>query len=145
MDQLTKDYKKLVRNAWRLFYLSHKAWTTSIEDAGLTTASFPVLEMIVQNPGITQQEITDQVSLDKSCTSRACKLLENQGYIRREKCLKSGHAFRCFPMDKAASVVDEIVQKESEHIHRLFKEETPAELEISIALLEQLIGRLKKE
>ena len=76
MDQLANNSKPLVRTAWRLFYLSHRAWSQPIEQAGLTTSSFPVLEMIVQNPGITQQEITDQVSLDKSCTSRACKALE---------------------------------------------------------------------
>ncbi len=145
MDQLAKNYKTLVRNAWRLFYLSHRAWSRPIEQAGLTTASFPVLEMIVQNPGVTQQEITDQVSLDKSCTSRACKALEAAGFIRREKCLKAAHAFRCYPTEKAAAVVDEIVEKESQHIHRLFEEENPAEMKKTIALLEQLIERLKKD
>ena len=145
MDQLAKNYKTLVRNAWRLFYLSHRAWSQPIEQAGLTTASFPVLEMIVQNPGVTQQEITDQVSLDKSCTSRACKALEAAEFIHREKCLKSAHAFRCYPTEKAAAVVEEMVEKESRHIHRLFEEENSAEMEKAISLLAHLIEKMQKE
>ena len=145
MDQLSKNYKMLVRNAWRLFYLSHRAWSQPIEQEGLTTTSFPVLEMIVQNPGITQQEITDLVSLDKSCTSRACKALETDGFIRREKCQKAAHAFRCYPTDKAFGVVDEIVQKETEHIHRLFEGEDSAEMAKTVTLLAHLVEQLQKE
>lgn len=145
MDQLANDYKTLVRNAWRLFYLSHRAWSSPIEEAGLTTTSFPVLEMIVQHPGVTQQEITDQVSLDKSCTSRACKALEADGFIRREKCLQSAHAFRCYPTEKAPAVVDAIVEKEIRHIHSLFDEENPGEMERSIAFLSHLVERLQNE
>lgn len=145
MDQLARNYKTLVRNAWRLFYLSHRAWAGSIEEEGLTTASFPVLEMIVHNPGVTQQEITDQVSLDKSCTSRACKALEAGGFIRREKSLKSAHAFRCYPTEKAPAVVEAIVEKECRHIHGLFDGESSQEIERSIALLSHLIDRMQKE
>ena len=144
MDQLVKDYKALVRNAWKLFYLSHRAWADPIEEAGLTTASFPVLEMIVQNPGVTQQEITEQVSLDKSCTSRACKALEADGFIRREKCLTSAHAFRCYPAGRAEEVVADIVEKESRHIHSLFDSESAADIEHSIGLLAHLIEQLKE-
>lgn len=145
MDQLARNYKKLVRNAWRLFYLSHRAWSQPIEQAGLTSTSFPVLEMIVQNPGVSQQDITDQISLDKSCTSRACKALEAAGFIRREKCLKAAHAFRCYPSEKAADVVAEIIEKESRHIHQLFEEEDPAEMEKAVALLAHLIDKMQKE
>lgn len=145
MDQLSKDYKKLVRNAWRLFYLSHKAWAAPIEAAGLTTASFPVLEMIVQNPGVTQQEITEQVSLDKSCTSRACKALEAGGFIRREKSLQSAHAFRCFPTEKAPDVVERITAQEARHIHTLFENQDPESFARVNALLTELTEKLQKE
>jgi len=142
---LSNNYRCLVRNAWRLFSLSHRTWDATIEDVGLTSTSFSVLEMIVQTPGVTQQEIADHISLDKSCTSRACKALETDGFIRREKSLKSAHAFRCYPTDKAAAVVDDIVQKESRHIHRLFEAESQAEMERTIALLAHLIEQLQKD
>ena len=145
MDKLSANYKMLVRNAWRLFYLSHGAWASSMAEAGLTSSSFSVLEMIVQHPGVTQQEITDQISLDKSCTSRACKSLENEGFIRREKSLEAAHAFRCYPTDKAATVVETILEKESRHIHGLFEGENPEEMERAIELLAHLIEQLKKE
>ena len=145
MDKLSKNYKMLVRNAWRLFYLSHGAWASSMAEAGLTSSSFSVLEMIVQHPGVTQQEITDQISLDKSCTSRACKALESEGFIRREKSLEAAHALRCYPTEKAAPVVEAIIEKESQHIHKLFDGENPAEMEKAIGVLAHLIEQLQKE
>lgn len=145
MDQLSRNYKMLVRNAWRLFSLSHRAWAAPMAEAGLTSSSFSVLEMIVQNPGVTQQEITDRISLDKSCTSRACKFLETEGFIRREKCPTSSHAFRCFPTEKAAGAVDSIIERESLHIHQLFEGEDLEVMKNAIVLLERLIGQLEKE
>ena len=145
MDKLSKNYKMLVRNAWRLFYLSHGAWASSMAEAGLTSSSFSVLEMIVQHPGVTQQEIADKISLDKSCTSRACKALETDGFIRREKSSDAAHALRCHPTEKAAPVVEAIIEKESRHIHEMFEGENPAEMEKAIALLGHLIEQLQKE
>lgn len=145
MDQLSKNYKMLVRNAWRLFSLSHRAWASPMAEACLTSSSFSVLEMIVQNPGVTQQEIADRISLDKSCTSRACKALETNGFIRREKCPKSSHAFRCYPTEKAPAVVDSIVEKESMHIHQLFEGEDAEAMKTAIVLLDRLIKQMEKE
>jgi len=145
MDQLTKNYKMLVRNAWRMFYLSHRAWAKTIESAGLTTASFPVLEMIVQHPGITQQEMTDQISLDKSCTSRACKALEAGGFIRREKSSDSAHAFRCYPTEKAPAVVEKIIEEECRHIHLLFNNENVGNFEQANAFLTHLTEKMQKK
>ena len=117
----------------------------SIEEAGLTTASYPVLEMIVQNPGVTQQEISDQVSLDKSCTSRACKALEAGGFIRREKSLNSAHAFRCYPTEKAPAVVKRITQQEARHIHDLFSAQDPEDIVRVSAFLVELTEKMRKE
>lgn len=144
VDKLFADYKMLVRSAWRLFYHTHRTWAVSIEAKGLTTASFPILEMIVNHPGVTQQEITDQISLDKSGTSRACKLLETKGFIRREKCLQAAHAFRCYPTEQAVGIVEDVVRQESAHIHRLFDGEDPADMEAAVAILSRLTDQLKK-
>ena len=42
-------------------------------------------------------------------------------------------------------MVEEIVEKESRHIHRLFEEENSAEMEKAISLLAHLIEKMQKE
>ena len=145
MDKLTGDYKALVRSSWRLFYLSHRAWAKAIEDLGLSTSTYSPLEMIVQNPGITQQEISDELSIDKSCTSRSCRFLEENGFIRREKSPDCTHGFKCFPTGKAEAAWENIIEIEKTHIHALFHEIDTQELETASELLNKLIGKLKTQ
>ena len=145
MDKLTKDYKQLVRNSWRLFYLSHRAWAKAIEDMGLSTSTYSPLEMIVQNPGITQQEISDELSIDKSCTSRSCRYLEENGFIRKEKSPDCTHGFKCFPTEKAIQICEKVIEIERVHIHALFHETDTQELEKVSALMGNLIEKLKTQ
>lgn len=145
MDKLTGDYKALVRSSWRLFYLSHRSWAKAIEDMGLSTATYSPLEMIVQQPGITQQEISDELSIDKSCTSRACKYLETNGFIYREKSPDCTHGFKCYPTDRAIEAYERVIEIERIHIHALFEDIDIKELETAAALLDSLIERLKTQ
>lgn len=145
MDKLTGDYKSLVRSSWRLFYLSHRAWAKAIEDMGLTTSTYSPLEMIVQNPGVTQQEISDELSIDKSCTSRSCRILEENGFIRREKSPDCTHGFKCYPTQKAEGVCEKVIEIENTHIHALFYDIDTRELETASDLLNKLIEKLKTQ
>jgi len=145
MDKLSNEYKRLVRNAWKLFYLSHRVWAKPIEELGLSTATFSPLEIIVQNPGVNQQVIADELSLDKSCTSRACKFLETNGFIIREKDTDCAHGFRCYPTEKAKDVYQKVMEIEDVHIHALFSDANIDELDSSIALLDHLIDRLNAQ
>lgn len=142
MDQLTKDYKSLVRNGWRFFYLSHKAWTKAIEEQGLSTSTYPIMEIAVLNPGITQQEIAGQLSIDKSCASRACKFLEANGFIYKEKSTEYAHGFRCFPTEKAKEVCSKIIELEGRHIHALFENSDAHQIGSANAVLSDLIEKL---
>lgn len=145
MDKLSKEYKRLVRSSWRLFYLSHRVWAKPIEELGLSTATFSPLEIIVQNPGVNQQVVADELSLDKSCMSRACKFLETNGFITREKSTDCTHGFRCYPTEKALNAYQKVMDMEDVHIHALFSDANINELESSIALMNRLIDRLNAQ
>ena len=145
MDKLSKEYKRLVRSAWRLFYLSHRVWAKPIEELGLSTATFSPLEIIVQNPGVSQQVIADELSLDKSCMSRACRFLETNGFITREKSTDCTHGFRCYPTEKAREAYQKVMEMEDMHIHALFSDVSIEELDNSVTLLDHLVGRLNTQ
>lgn len=145
MDRLTKEYKALVRSGWRLFQLSHRAWSRSMEQQGLSSSTFPVVEMAVQQPGVTQQAIADALSIDKSCVSRAVKQLEDNGFLRREKCGECARGFSCYPTDKARAAYETVIAEESEHICRLMADVSPDALADANALCVRLIEHLTQE
>ena len=139
MDRFAKSYKGLVRSAWRLFSLSHRAWGESMAEAGLSTSTFPLLESIVRKPGISQQEIADDLSIDKSCSSRGCRFLESKGFIRREKSQLVAHGFLCYPTEKGLKVCEEVISKEEAKIHEIFGGAPPEDMEKAADLLQQLL------
>ena len=142
MDNLTKEYKALVRAGWRVFNLSHRAWDKAMNELGLSTATFPVVEMAVQQPGVSQQTIANALSIDKSCVSRSVKYLVENGFLLREKCPERTHGFRCYPTEKGLAAYDRLYELEGTHIRTLFTDIDPAELARANALCAQLIERL---
>jgi DNA-binding MarR family transcriptional regulator len=42
------------------------------------------LKLILQHPGITQEQLTNELKFDKATTARSVKQLEESGYIERE-------------------------------------------------------------
>ena len=99
----------------------------------------------MQNPGITQQDITDQLSIDKSCTSRACKFLEANGFIYKEKSSVCSHGFLCFATEKGQDVCRRVIELEDIHIHALFQNLDVARLNNANDFLFELIEKLKTQ
>ena len=143
MDELTRDYKALVRNAWRVFSLSHRSWSKSLETFGLSTSTFPILEAILQQPGIGQQEISDELSIDKSCTSRGCRFLEENGFIYRKKSSDHAHGFQCFPCVKGIQAFEQVLAAEHQQIHKIFSSEEHDEVKKTLEMLVRLVEKLK--
>lgn len=143
MDELTRDYKALVRNAWRVFSLSHRSWSKSLETFGLSTSTFPILEAILQQPGIGQQEISDELSIDKSCTSRGCRFLEEEGFIERKKSSDHAHGFQCFPCEKGIQTFEQVLLAEHQQIHKAFTAEEHEQVKETLEMLLRLVEKLK--
>ncbi|MBR4080928.1 MAG: MarR family transcriptional regulator [Clostridia bacterium] len=142
MDRLTKEYKALVCSGWRLFTLSHRAWSREMERHGLSPSTFPVVEMAVQQPGVTQQVIADALSVDKSCVSRAVKHLEDAGFLLREKAGERTRGLCCYPTEKARAAYEAIIAFEAKHIHALAGDVAPEKLANANASCIQLVERL---
>ena len=145
MDQLTKEYKALVRGSWRLFNLSQRAWSKAFLELGLSSTTFPMVELAVQNPGISQQEIADMLSVDKSCVSRAVKQLVDNGFLQREKSAEFSHGFGCFPTEKSLQAYERVIELESTHIRALFSDVEISRLRDANGFLVELNTRLQSQ
>ena len=72
-----------------------------IEPFGITVGEEPYFMVLAHEDGITQEELTNQVGVDKSATARAVKSLMEKEYIRREIDLIDKRNKRLYLTEKA--------------------------------------------
>ncbi|MBE0338385.1 MarR family winged helix-turn-helix transcriptional regulator [Paenibacillus sp. 23TSA30-6] len=59
------------------------------------------LKLILQRPGITQEQLTNELKFDKATTARSVKQLEESGYIERETDPNDRRSYLLSPTVKA--------------------------------------------
>lgn len=80
-------------------------------------------------PGLTQEEVSERLLMDKTTTARAVKELEKKGYITREKDTEDKRCRRLWPTGRGkvfAPRVLEARKKAKEGLSRGFSEEERA-------------------
>lgn len=95
---------------------------------GIGSGQYIFLLNLYKNSGITQEELTDIVKLDKATTARAIKKLEEEGYVSRVKKENDKRAYRLELTKKAENIKEEVYsimdQWENKVRSCLTKEET---------------------
>jgi len=75
---------------------------------GIGSGQYIFLLNLYRNSGITQEELTDIVKLDKATTARAIKKLEEEGYVSRVKKENDKRAYRLELTEKAQNIKEEV-------------------------------------
>lgn len=95
---------------------------------GIGAGQYVFLLNLYKNSGITQEELTEKVKLDKATTARAIKKLEDEGYVSRVKKESDKRAYRLELTEKAENIKEEVYsimeQWENKVRSCLTKEET---------------------
>ena len=77
---------------------------------GFSPRQYSIVLLVTRSVGLTQEEISREVCLDKSNTSRTLSSLEESGYIRREVNPENRREMRIYPTEKLESVIGEVRQ-----------------------------------
>ena len=84
---------------------------------GLGSGTHLFLTALFHEDGMNQQELSNNLHIDKATTTRAIKKLVDLGYVRREKDQIDNRAYKIFVTQKAKEIAPEIVE-----IRRLWTE-----------------------
>lgn len=68
-----------------IFRKSQMFWTQYLKEYNITSAEYPVLIALYKKEGITQDDIANKLSIDKSAVTRIVKNLLDKGLIERKK------------------------------------------------------------
>jgi DNA-binding MarR family transcriptional regulator len=103
----TKDFGKLLRSitANVNFYIGSQA-----EKYGIRQGQYEYFLLISALPGINQLELAKLKNVGKASVTKALKILEDDGFIRRIPDDKDRRNIRCFITEKGKSIVEDLIQ-----------------------------------
>jgi len=115
-----------------------------LKEYGITSAEYAFLLYLYKKDGITQDDLSTYLYIDKSATARAIKSLEEKGYIIRSKDSVDKRCNRVYLTEKAKSHEDEIkkrIFKWSQFLTEDMDEET---INMTFTLLEGMVEKVER-
>lgn len=109
-----------------------------LEGEGLGSCQHVYIFQICRHPGISQEQLSRRISVNKSNVTRQLSSLEQGGFITREPDPDDRRILRVYPTQKAESLFPK-VQAVMEEWNRLILEDfTPDEREELIRMMERV-------
>lgn len=116
-----------------------------LEDSGLNGYQHPYLLVVCDQPGISQEQLAEQLYVNKSNVTRQLSALEQGGFIRRESDAADRRLLRVFPTEKAVALIPAIRQITAEWNGELLRDLSAAEQEQLFVLLETMAQRATEQ
>ena len=99
---------------------------------------------ICGRPGMTQDEISRELCLNKSTVARALTQLEERGYVKREQKPEDKRSVLVFPTDKMTEILP-TVREITDKWNEMLSEDIPVDqLEIFVSVLNKMSEKAKQ-
>lgn len=79
-----------------------------LADTGLAGCQTPYLTTLYRHPGISQEEMSRSLNVNKSSVTRQLAVLEEKGYVRREPSTADKRILLVYPSEKALEVKERL-------------------------------------
>lgn len=127
-SEYVEYYKSLMRFSFKLVHRFGEFWKEVLDEYGLNQTEFLILGVVVDNPGLSQQEIVKVVGADKSIVSRNLKRLEKKNLVKRSLNKEYNHGHFCETTEYGKKIYIEIHEKGDPLIEKRFSLVTQKEL-----------------
>jgi DNA-binding MarR family transcriptional regulator len=131
-----KDLSKYVSVTHRR---SQVFYTEYLEKLGISSGQFMYIVCICENTGHTQDELSQQLIIDKSTVAKVLSQLESNGFITKTINSKDRRAFSIFPTDKALTIYPKILEIKDEWHHRMMENLSDIECDVFEKLMEKVM------
>lgn len=112
-----------------------------LAEVGLNGGQYVYISNVCRNPGISQEQMSRQILINKSNVARQLAALEQSGFVRREPDPKDRRVMRVYPTEKAQEVYPYIQQVLADWRHYLTEDFTDEEREQLDSLLERILEK----
>ncbi|MBV7276744.1 MarR family winged helix-turn-helix transcriptional regulator [Clostridium thailandense] len=115
-----------------------------LEEFRLTTGSYPYLLVLNVNEGISQNDISRRLNVDKAMSTRTIKRLTELEYVRKEHNVEDTRAYKLYITDKGKNIIPIITKIINCWASILIEGNEDKEVEISIKFLEKVLNNAEK-
>lgn len=141
MDNKIRPLLKLTNSIYRC---TQAHIDKKLEKFNLTTGTYPYLFVLNKNEGISQNEISRELNVDKAMSARTVKKLIELGYIRKEENEEDIRAYKLYITDKAKSIIPEIIEILDDFTNILVQGNDRETIETSLNFLESVLENGKR-
>ena len=115
-----------------------------ISAGDLQSCHYAYILTISGKPGRSQEEIAQELLVNKSTVTRNLNYLEEKGYIKRKPEKNDKRQFSVFPTEKMLSVLPEIKKASDQWMDLLSEGISPDELKVFHSVLQQMQEKAKE-
>lgn len=131
-----KDLSKLIAVAARhtqMFY------SERLKHRGVSGGQFMYIVAVCENPGETQDRLSERLIIDKSTVAKILAQLEAAGFVRRAMDANDKRALNVFPTEKAVAARLEILEIKNEWHDKLTLGLSEIERDVFEKLMEKVM------
>lgn len=142
---MDEKYQCIGRNIGEIHRASIMYFANEFSKFNIGAGQYVFLLNLYRNEGITQDELTSIVKLDKATTARALKKLEDEGYVKRVRREDDKRFYSIMLTEKAKEIKQDIysiMNTWEEKMRNCFTDEESKEL---IRLLNKLNNSIYKK
>lgn len=118
--------------------------TNALKEFNITSSEYAFLLSLYRKDGVTQDELSNYLYIDKSATARAIKSLEEKGYVIRNKDNVDKRCNRVFISEKAKTYRDEIFHRVHSWSDFLEEDMDKETIDIVYGFLENMVEKVEK-
>ena len=112
-----------------------------LSEYGLSGYQAPYLPAVCNHPGITQDQIAQELHVNRSSVTRQLTLLEENGYITRKRRETDRRAVEVYPTEKGLAILPTV----RESFHSWWQKLTDGLSAEQLELLETLLDTLSRK
>lgn len=117
----------------------------SFDKYNIGSGQYSFLIFLSHSEGVTQEEMSCKLSIDKGTTAKALKKLEEEGYVKRSVDEKDKRAHRVYLTDEGRNIIDDVFEVLYNWNNILTADFTEEEKELALKLLQRMIENKNKK
>jgi|SRR5690554_576849 len=140
---MTSDFKSIGKYISILYRQAQSYISHQLRPYNIGSGQYTFLLALYRQDGINQEELSQELLIDKATTARALLKLEEEGYVKRERDPVDKRAYRVFITKKAGKVKPVIYQTIRTWSDLLENELNEEEKAVLGTILEKMVNSAK--
>lgn len=109
----------------------------------LSSGTYPYLLILYENEGISQNQISKELNVDKAMSARTIRRLIELNYIKKEEDAEDCRAYRLYLTDKSRAIIPQIINEIDNWIYLISKDSNLGEQELAVEFLSKALNNAK--